>query len=91
MESRLPFPGNLLFNASDHAPNLDTHRVYDEDCAGTFARLGVDYITDFLGYDMANGDEREALKMQIEYTWDFEQPFHSDYWEILCNLLMTRG
>ncbi|KAH7259615.1 uncharacterized protein BKA55DRAFT_562891 [Fusarium redolens] len=47
-----------------------------------FSTLGYGRLTDFLRYDMAKPGEREALKVQLEHVWCFEDPINSFRWDM---------
>ncbi|SPJ72440.1 uncharacterized protein FTOL_02168 [Fusarium torulosum] len=86
----LIFPDTFYFDANSYSTNLGLlGKMPQRDTAASFSTTGLDYLTIFLGYDLANPDEREAVKAQIEYIWDFERPFQSYTWDTSFMLLLT--
>lgn len=86
----LLFPDTFYFDANSYSTNIDMFgNIPRYDMGASFSSTGLDYLTIFLGYDLANPDEREALKAQIEYVWGFERPFRSRKWDISFALLLT--
>ncbi|KAM0295210.1 hypothetical protein HYE67_000243 [Fusarium culmorum] len=72
LETELGFPDNLHFDPNTYAHKLGLHDDWWDqfpDFALRFSRCGLDRLADFLSYDMAKEDQREALKVQIQDTW----------------------
>jgi hypothetical protein len=77
----LLFPDTFYFDASSYSTNLVLDdKILNLDIGASFSTTGLDYLTMFLGYDLANPDEREALNAQIKY-----------FWNLKCLLNLTRG
>ncbi|RGP79388.1 hypothetical protein FLONG3_2443 [Fusarium longipes] len=75
----LVFPDTFLFDGNTYAHEVGllvdswwegnyTPGSYP-DFTHWFSLLGLDRLTDFLGYDMAKEDGREALKLHIQDIW----------------------
>ncbi|KAF5663722.1 hypothetical protein FHETE_7427 [Fusarium heterosporum] len=76
-ESKLLHPDNFWFEADAYAPDqkdLDIGSIVDNflgnDYAGTFSTFGLDHLKDFLRYDMARSNEREALRLKVQQFCD---------------------
>ncbi|KAI6763930.1 hypothetical protein HG530_007719 [Fusarium avenaceum] len=90
--SGLLFPDTYYFDAKCYSPNFEVCSlgiVPRYDLGDCFSTTGLDYFTIFLGYDLANQGEREALMAQFEYVWCFESPLRSYEWNTTFTLLLT--
>ncbi|WXC57082.1 hypothetical protein SNK03_003006 [Fusarium graminearum] len=70
-ESELQFPDTFYFdtNSHTHKVGLFSFNMFGgdpPDYSDGFSRLGLDHLADFLRYDMAQADDREALKVLIQ-------------------------
>ncbi|KAM0473985.1 hypothetical protein ACHAP7_008001 [Fusarium lateritium] len=90
LETGLLFPDTFYFDANMYSTHLGLNKkVYYLDIETSFSMTGFEYLNNFLGYDLANPDKREALKLQIKYVWDFEEPYRSYTWDENFMLLLT--
>jgi hypothetical protein len=90
--SGLLFPDTYYFDAKSYSPNFEVCSLgitprYD--LGDSFSTTGLDYLTIFLGYNLADEDEREALMAHFEYIWGFESPIRSYKWDTTFTLLLT--
>ncbi|KAM0548191.1 hypothetical protein ACHAPJ_009989 [Fusarium lateritium] len=90
LETGLLFPDTFYFDANAFSSNLGLFRhTLRYDIAASFSTLGLRHLTNFLRYDMAKPDEREALKIQAQDVWGFKSPFYSYQWGKNFMLLLT--
>ncbi|KAF5630502.1 hypothetical protein F52700_7182 [Fusarium sp. NRRL 52700] len=87
-----PIPDAVYFAANPCTPNIRLFTDYHgHDIGASFSALGLDRLTDFLRYNMAMPEERKALYKQLEYVWEFREPFGSETWDkSFRNLLKTK-
>ncbi|KAF4972324.1 hypothetical protein FSARC_1103 [Fusarium sarcochroum] len=90
LETGLLFPDTFYVDANAYEPNLGLFgNLHHHDIAASLSTLGLDHLTDFLRYDMAKPDEKEALEVQIQDVWFSEAPYWSFKWAINFMLWLT--
>ncbi|KAM0352357.1 hypothetical protein ACHAPU_002022 [Fusarium lateritium] len=74
LKSQLLYPDEFCFEAEAYAPSMEdlsTRRIqnvamgHTDRFDGIFSTLGLGRLRDFLGYNMASPDEREALRVVV--------------------------
>ncbi|KAF4990991.1 hypothetical protein FGRMN_8112 [Fusarium graminum] len=88
---QLLHPDNFWFEADAYAPDqedLDIGRIeeniVESDYAATFSTFGLDHLKDFLRYNMARSDEREALRIKVQQVCDSDENYLAV--DVFCKL-----
>ncbi|KAF4956072.1 hypothetical protein FGADI_4097 [Fusarium gaditjirri] len=76
-----PVPDAVFFDANIYAPNLQLYSyIFGDDIGAGLSVLGLNCLTNFLRYDMANPDERKALDKKLKDAWNrISTPFVSPW------------